>query len=486
VWLVAHDTSFCCWVRRWFLAVQLREPERPTEDSERRMDRLQARRRGRRRWALQGLLVFLAVLSAWLVVLFVGSPVEESTEEAANVARSVVAEERPDEPPSESSDSEEGTEEASSFDAEALEDELEGIVGEYEGVYGISVLEPDSGTGVSLRGDEEFVAASIGKLPPFAALYAAAARGELDLEEEISMRAEDVQSYGSGSLHGFPVGHSLSLRECAYRLVNHSDNTAWVMLDRRLGKEEIGAELQRMGIEDSSYLGHSSGYYTTPDDVMLLLEKISDPRFTDEELSVEMLEAMTDTSVEDRIPEKLPEDVRVAHKTGSYEGNFGDAGVVFYKDSQGKERRYYLTVLSEGAGEPEAREVIQKVSLAVYQAISGNTVDSEWSRGSVSQEESAPAASPQPVPENTARTAESTQPAKSPPPPPEKSPDSRSSAAPARSAQQAPAAAPRSSASPPSYPAAREPAYPRPSAPVYSWDEYWEEPTYWEAAYPEE
>jgi hypothetical protein len=273
----------------------------------------------------------------------------------------------------------------------------------------------------------------------------------------------------------------LSLRECAYRLVNHSDNTAWVMLDRRLGKEEIGAELQRMGIEDSSYLGHSSGYYTTPDDVVLLLEKISDPRFTDEDLSVEMLEAMTDTSVEDRIPEKLPEDVRVAHKTGSYEGNFGDAGVVFYKDSQGKARRYYLTVLSEGTGEPEARDVIQKVSLAVYQAISGKTVDPEWSRGSVSQEESTPVApspAPQPGPENTA---------KPPPPPPEKSPDSRSNAAPARPAQQAAAPrAPARPASPPPYLAAREPASPRPSAPVYYREESWEEPTYWGAAYPEE
>ena len=469
--------------------MQLREPERPTEDSERRVDRLQARRRGQRQWALQGFLVFLAVLSAWLVLLFVGSPVEEPTEEAAaDVARSMVAEEPSEEPLPEWSEeaSPERSEEASSFDAEALEDELEEIVGEYEGVYGISVLEPDSGTEVSLRGDEEFVAASIGKLPPFAALYAATARGDIDLEEEISMRAEDVQSYGSGSLHGFPVGHSLSLRECAYRLVNHSDNTAWVMLDRRLGKEEIGAELQRMGIEDSSYLGHSSGYYTTPDDVVLLLEKISDPRFSDEELSVEMLEAMTDTSVEDRIPEKLPEDVRVAHKTGSYEGNFGDAGVVFYKDSQGKARRYYLTVLSEGAGEPEARDVIQKVSLAVYGAISGNMVDPEWSRGAVSQEESAPAATPpQPAPENTARPAESVPPAKPPPPPPEKQTDSRSNAAPARSAPQTPAAAPRAPArpaSPPPYPAAREPAYPRSSAPAY----YWEEPTYWDAAYPEE
>jgi hypothetical protein len=191
------------------------------------------------------------------------------------------------------------------------------------------------------------------------------------------------------------------------------------MFDRRLGKAEIGAELESMGIEDSSYYGHASGYYTTPDDVLLLLERISDPRFTDEELSAEMLEAMTETSVEDRIPERLPEDVRVAHKTGSYEGNFGDAGVVFYEDSQGEERRYYLAVLSEGTGEYEARDVIQKVSLAVYEAISGTTVDPEWSRGSEREEEkSAPDTSPAPQPapaEDTGRSTENVQPAKSPP-----------------------------------------------------------------------
>jgi beta-lactamase class A len=460
--------------------VRLYEPEKLTEYSERRVDRLRARSTARRRWALQWFLVFLAALLAWFVLFFTGSLAEEQGEEAA---RSVVAEALPEDEgggPSEallgeSPVLEEEPEEALAFDAEALEDELEEIVGEYEGVYGVSVLELDSGTRVSLRGEEEFVAASIGKLPPFAALYAAAARGEVDLEEEISIRDEDVQSYGSGSLHGFPVGHSLSLRDVAYRLVNHSDNTAWTMLDRRLGKAEIGAELESMGIENSSYYGHASGYYTTPDDVLLLLERISDPRFTDEELSAEMLEAMTETDVEDRIPGRLPEDVRVAHKAGSYEGNFGDAGVVFYEDSQGETRRYYLAVLSEGAGEYEARDVIQKVSLAVYEAISGITVDPEWSRGPVREEaEGAPDTSPAPQPapaENVGRSTEYAQPAKPPPveKPTQRSPEGRYNAVPA------PRSAPQTSKpAPPPYPTTREPAY------------YREEPGYWEDAYWEE
>ena len=460
--------------------MRLHEPEKLAEDFDRRVDRLRDRSTVRRRCALQWFLVFLAVLSAWFVLFFAGSLAGEQREEAA---QSVVAEALPEDEVGRSAEGllgespvlEEEPEEVPGFDAEALEDKLEEIVGEYEGVYGVSVLEPDSGTRVSLRSDEEFVAASIGKLPPFAALYAAAARGEVDLEEEISIRDEDVQSYGSGSLHGLPVGHSLSLREVAYRLVNHSDNTAWAMLDRRLGKAEIGSWLESMGIEDSSYYGHASGFYTTPDDVLILLERISDARFTDEDLSVEMLEAMTETSVEDRIPERLPENVDVAHKTGSYEGNFGDAGVVFYKDSQGEARRYYLAVLSEGTGEYEARDVIQRVSLAVYEAISGTTVDPEWSRGFIREEaESVPGTSPAPQPasaENSGRLTESVQTAKPPPveKPTQRPSEGRYNAVPAPR----PAPQPSKPASPP-YPATREPAY------------YREEPGYWGEAYWEE
>ena len=266
------------------------------------------------------------------------------------------------------------------FDAEALGDRIEEIVEGRGGTYGVAVLEPISGTGVSLRNDEEFVVASIGKLPAFATLYRAAARGELDLEEEIYLRSTDIQGYGTGDLQAFPVGHSLSLRETAYRLVNHSDNTAWAMLDRRLGADKISAELENMGIKNSRYSDYNSGYYTTPNDVLLLLGKISDPLYTSEKLSNEMLDAMTDTSLEDRIPEKLPSEVRVAHKTGSYAENFGDAGVVFYTDEQGVERSYSLVVLAKGAGEPEARDVIQNVSLAVYEELTGTTVDPGWSR----------------------------------------------------------------------------------------------------------
>jgi beta-lactamase class A len=306
---------------------------------------------------LHGISLLLAFLVAGSVLLMVGWPAEEPIADATATEPVAAAQSPPPE---------------AGFDAEALRGRLEEIAGVHEGEYGVAVLEPLSGTGVSLRGDEGFVTASIGKLPAFLTLYRAAALGELDLEEAITLLPDDIQDYGSGELQAFPIGYSMSLRECAFRLINHSDNTAWVMLNRRLGDWKISAQLQEIGVENTRYQTLAD-YVATPNDVLLMLEKISDPRFTSEELSAEMLDDMTDTSFEDRIPEKLPDDARVAHKTGSYGDNFGDAGIVFYKDRRGVEKRYYLVVLSSGAGEYDARDAIQDISLAVYEALAEDT-----------------------------------------------------------------------------------------------------------------
>jgi beta-lactamase class A len=272
------------------------------------------------------------------------------------------------------------------LDPVALHDGLEDVAQGHEGIYGVAVLDPDSGTKISLRGDEQFMAASIGKLPVFATLYRAGAQGDLDLQEEIPVLPEDIRDYGEGVIPDPPEDDFLTLRESGYRMVNHSDNVAWSMLDRRLGAQRIRSELEEMGIRNSWYSDDLSGYYTTPNDVLLLLEKIYDPQFTSEEFSAEMLNAMTETHLEDRIPEKLPLGVRVAHKTGTYGENFGDAGIVFYEDSRGVMKHYYLVVLVKecATGESEARDAIQSISRATYEALTGTEVDPSWSRGEYS------------------------------------------------------------------------------------------------------
>ena len=247
---------------------------------------------------------------------------------------------------------------------DALKKRIEEIAISYGGTYGVLVSDPVSEETASLGADETFFAASIGKIPALLSLYKSAAQGEMNLDDKISMLASDVQSYGTGVLHTYPVGHTITLRECAYYLMHDSDNTAWKMLTRYLGVERIQTDLTSIGAYDTGYWIPNT---TTTSDVQLMLQKIADPSFTSPELSEEMLSAMTDTVHEDRIPAGLPQDVRVAHKIGTYENSFSDAGIVFYRDREGSEKHYFIVVFTEGAGEATARAAIREISAAAHQ-----------------------------------------------------------------------------------------------------------------------
>jgi beta-lactamase class A len=167
-------------------------------------------------------------------------------------------------------------------------------------------------------------------------------------------------------LYRYPVGTTMTLRECATYLIKESDNTAEVMLNRYLEEERIEAELRRVGARSTSYWMPNT---TTPNDVMRVLKAVVDPSYTSPELSAEMLDVMTGTTFEDRLPGPLPEGTRVAHKIGSWESTFSDAGVVFPEGTARADQGYYVVVFSEGTTEAEARETIHDVSLAAYRAL---------------------------------------------------------------------------------------------------------------------
>jgi beta-lactamase class A len=250
--------------------------------------------------------------------------------------------------------------------ARTLRTRLEQVAAEYPGTYGVVVSDPSSDKTVAINADQRFLAASLTKLPVLFTLYRAAARGGVDLEDEISMLRSDVQAYGTGVLYTRRVGYTMTLRECAEFMIKESDNTAWVMLNRYLGQENIEAELYETGARSTEYWIPNT---TTPNDVLLMLKAIADPSYTTPELSAEMLDLMTDTSFEDRLPQPLPEGTRVAHKIGSYGDTFSDAGMVFPKGSRRTEDAYFIVVIAGDTTEGTARSAIQDMSLATYRLL---------------------------------------------------------------------------------------------------------------------
>jgi beta-lactamase class A len=250
---------------------------------------------------------------------------------------------------------------APEFVTRNLRAELEQVVARYPASYGVVVFDPSSGKTVTLNPNQSFLAASLIKLPVLLTLYRAAARGEVDLDSEITMLSSDIQAYGTGVLYRRRVGTTITLRECARFMIKESDNTAWVMLNRFLGRRNIEAELYDMGARSTSYWKPNT---TTPTDVLVMLEKVADPSYTSPDLSAEMLDIMTGTSFEDRLPQPLPERARVAHKIGSLGDTFSDAGLVF---PEGSQDAYYIVVFAGDTTEWTARSAIQDMSLAAYE-----------------------------------------------------------------------------------------------------------------------
>jgi beta-lactamase class A len=234
----------------------------------------------------------------------------------------------------------------------------------------VVVFDPYSGKSASINADRRFVAASLSKLYALLTLYKEASQGELSLDDKITMRSSDVWGYGTGVLskypNKYPVGYTMTLRECAEIMIKESDNTAELMLNRHLGEKKIEAELHRIGADSTRYWSPINT--TTPNDILLVLKKVADSSYTSPQLSAEMLELMTDTSFEGRLPRPLPEGTRVSHKIGSYESTFSDAGIVFPEESKGQEE-YYIVVFGEGTGQGETIETIQDISLATYQSL---------------------------------------------------------------------------------------------------------------------
>ncbi len=247
-----------------------------------------------------------------------------------------------------------------------LETRLSQFASVSPGEYGVAVFDARTGRTAEVSAGREFQAASLAKLPVMLALYKEAADGGLDLDEEITMLPGDMTAEGAGVLHTYPAGYEVTLRECAEYLMKESDNTAWLMLERRLGEERVSAELSELGLDPDDY----ESRVTTPEDVMHMLRAISDPGYTKPSLSEEMLGMMTGTAYEERLPEPLPDDVRVAHKVGTLGDTYSDAGIVFDEGAGNPAGDgYYIVVIASGVEEGVAEEAMRRISLATHEAL---------------------------------------------------------------------------------------------------------------------
>ena len=129
-----------------------------------------------------------------------------------------------------------------------MERAIDAVVAQAGGDVALAATNLTTGESIERDADRSMPTASVFKLPLLAEVFRQADAGARDLDERVTLRAEDVVM-GSGILRDFGPGLQPSLRDLATMMIIVSDNTATnLLLDRVGGTERVNAAMRDLGL----------------------------------------------------------------------------------------------------------------------------------------------------------------------------------------------------------------------------------------------
>ena len=231
-------------------------------------------------------------------------------------------------------------------DEPTLEARLAPLAKAHQGKVAIAVKHLTTGETYFLNADEPMPTASLIKFPVMIEVYQQVADGQIKFTDTVTLRSEDKVP-GSGVLtNNFSDGVTFPLRDAMRLMISVSDNTATNLVLDKIG---IGATAKRM--EEWGYKNtkvHSKSFKretsvfperskqfglgsTSAREMVSLFEKLHQGKLVSEKASKEMIDILKMCDDKEKFPRFLPEDVVVAHKSGSVSDARTDAGLLYFK-----------------------------------------------------------------------------------------------------------------------------------------------------------
>ncbi len=244
-------------------------------------------------------------------------------------------------------------------DYSPLEAELERYAMSQDATYGMYFRDLESGASFGINELEPITAASTIKVPIVLYLNHLVAEGRVSWNERVAYDSAADYQGGAGILQfSARDGDSYSLRTLANLAITISDNVAYRMLVRHLGRDSIVAFMKGLGAEMAFPEGKN---ITCAKDMAAYVQAVLDFDDAHPDLGARLLDDMAHSIYHVGLPGKLPKDVRVAHKEGDVSGVANDVGIVFGP------RPYILVVLSKGVQDIDAGFArIAEISKIVY------------------------------------------------------------------------------------------------------------------------
>lgn len=227
-------------------------------------------------------------------------------------------------------------------------DDLLKILGQAGGHWAVVIEALDGKGWLRLNPDDRFTAASVIKIPIMMTAFREARAGRVRLDDTIILRREDKVG-GSGVLHEFHTGLSLTLLDAIHMMIVVSDNTATNLCIDAVGLDTVNSYMHEVGCTGSRLEAHlmrpkPNGPWNTitAGDIAMLLKGLADRTIAESGDCDTMVGIMKRQQHNEKLPKLLPKGVTCAHKTGEVRGVTHDVGII-----TGDGVRFAITCLSQ-------------------------------------------------------------------------------------------------------------------------------------------
>ncbi|HEY1868578.1 MAG TPA: serine hydrolase [Candidatus Cybelea sp.] len=250
-----------------------------------------------------------------------------------------------------------------------LNHQLRSLASRVHAAIALDVLDLETGYNAGFNAAKSMPAASTIKLPVMVEVFAQLAAGRFDLQHRVTLTASD-KDYGSGELCDAAAGTTYPVSDLLERMIDVSDNTATNMLIRLVGRQNINHGMEELGLDRTHLAGdvRTGGWSirrtlrTSPADLVRLLTLMAKRKLVDEWSSNEMIAILEADRINTLLPEPLPPDIPIAHKTGSLNDTLNDAGIVFADEAP-----YVIAVMTTALPSADlGRSFIHAVSRITY------------------------------------------------------------------------------------------------------------------------
>lgn len=207
----------------------------------------------------------------------------------------------------------------------------------------------ESGRSYSFNSEEMFYGASLVKLPFALELLHDLENMDDDGLDDVFIYTEESWCYGSGYIVNSPPGTRYTYHELLKRMLRDSDNVAFNELAKKYGRSLVADFTEREGLVKLS----DEDWSLNASDCAKILRCAYDYIEGDYKYSDMIKETMLSSGHRVMI---CSLDKPVAHKYGWDEYAYHDLGIVYGSDSDGKDRPYFLAILTDldsGSDDPE-------------------------------------------------------------------------------------------------------------------------------------